>query len=46
MGAFAGAMTGNPAAIGEGIQAAIEAGIQIAEIIEELAVWFYIIFCI
>jgi hypothetical protein len=37
--AFAGAMLGNPMAVGEGIQAALEAGIKIAEIMEDLLVF-------
>ncbi len=44
MMAFMGVMTGNPASIGEGIQAAVEAGIEIAEIIEELMVQMNILF--
>ena len=32
---------GNPASIAEGIAAAMEAGIKIAELIEELAVHYY-----
>jgi hypothetical protein len=43
--AFAGAMIGDPASINEGIQAAIEAGIKIAELIEELAVYYNLRIC-
>jgi hypothetical protein len=32
-------MLGNPMAVGEGIQAALEAGIKIAEIMEDLLVF-------
>ncbi len=38
MFAFAGAMTADPDKINEGIKAAIDAGIKIAEIIEHLVV--------
>ena len=38
MMAFAGAMMGNPESVGEGILAAMEAGIKIQELMEELVV--------
>jgi hypothetical protein len=38
--AFAGAMMGNPASVGAGIAAAMEAGIKIAELMEEIVVSF------
>jgi hypothetical protein len=39
--AFAGAMLGDFTKVNEGIQAALEAGIKIAEIMEELVVSFF-----
>jgi hypothetical protein len=35
---FGAALAGNYAAVGEGVQAAIEAGLQIAEMMDELMV--------